>query len=131
MIYGADQQTLEQVAINNLNAKGWQLAVLEAGMDGELVRRLAVIRHPFVSGKVLIKPLESDILVELLRDYRRNLDVEVAVGVTLHPGPERQEVAVVMITPEGKQLHRLSYGGPPGYASRWAVNQTLDLMRKL
>jgi molybdopterin-biosynthesis enzyme MoeA-like protein len=39
-IYGADQETLENVALQALHARGWKLVVVEAGLGGE-PRRLA------------------------------------------------------------------------------------------
>lgn len=130
-IFGADQQTLEQVALNHLDSKGWRLAVIEAGLKGELVHRLASIKHPFVSGKVLSRSLDLDALVEQLEDYQIAQEVEVALGVTIHPGSEKQDVNLVVITPNERREHALSYGGPPGYAAQWAVHQSLNLIRKL
>jgi molybdopterin-biosynthesis enzyme MoeA-like protein len=130
-IYGADQLTLEQAALNHLSSKGWNLAVIEAGLNGELIHRLASIKHPFVSGKVLVSPLKLDTLVELVEEHQQAHDVDVALGVTIHAGTERQEVSLVLITPDEKRERILPYGGPPGYAARWAVNQSLNLIRKL
>jgi competence/damage-inducible protein CinA-like protein len=130
-IYGADQQTLEQVALNHLSAKGWQLVVIEAGLNGELIHRLASVKHTFVAGKVIISPVDAPTLVELLGEYQQDHDVDIAFGVSLHPGPERQEVILAAITPHNKLERSLSYGGPPGYAARWAVHQALDMIRKL
>lgn len=130
-VFGADQQTLEEAALTNLQNKGWRLAVIEAGLNGDLIRRLASIRHPFVSGKVLVRSLEADSLGEMLAAYHITQNVEVVLGVTIHPGPEQQEIILLVITPHGKLERKLSYGGPPAYAARWAVNQSLDLIRKL
>jgi nicotinamide-nucleotide amidase len=130
-IYGADQQTLEQAALGNLSSKGWRLVVIEAGMNGELIHRLASLNHAFMGGMVLLKTLEKDALAEQLQLYKDSQEADVAVGITIHPGVEKQEVYLLVFTPHDKKEHVLSYGGPPGYTSRWAVHQALNLVRRL
>lgn len=130
-IFGADEDTLEQAALSHLKSKGWTLAVVEAGLDGELIHRLASASGPFSGGQLLTKPNNSDNLVEILKTYRKSSSADVVLGVTLHYGEERQRILLAVITPSGDRQVPLSYGGPRGYASTWAVNQSLDLLRKL
>lgn len=130
-IFGADEDTLEQAALSHLKSKGWTLAVVEAGLDGELIHRLASASGPFSGGQLLTKPNNSDNLVEILRTFRKSSSADVVLGVTLHYGEERQRIVLAVITPSGDRQVPLSYGGPRGYASTWAVNQSLDLLRKL
>jgi len=130
-IFGADQESLEQVALTHLGSKGWELAVVEAGLNGELIHRLASTRGPFSGGEVLTNPLNADYLLQIIESYRQAHLVDVVMGVTLHPGEEQQIIYLAVITPDGEQQIPLSYGGPPGYAATWAVNQSLDLIRKL
>ena len=130
-IFGADQDTLEQAALTHLESKGLTLAVVEAGLDGELIHRLASVNGPFSGGKLLTKRLNSDNLVGITETYRKSNGADVGLGVTLHFGDERQRIILALITPEGTRTVPLSYGGPPGYASTWAVNQSLDLVRKI
>jgi len=49
----------------------------------------------------------------------------------LHPGHEKQDVYITLITPEGQQQYTRPYGGPPEYGTRWALNSSLDVIRKL
>jgi hypothetical protein len=130
-IFGADQESLEQVALNHLGSKGWKLAVVEAGLNGELIHRLASINGPFVKGVVLTKPLKADDLIQYIETYRQANQADVVLGVSLHPGEEQQNIYLAVITPDGEQQTPLTYGGPPGYAATWAGNQSLDLIRKL
>ncbi|UCD43184.1 MAG: CinA family nicotinamide mononucleotide deamidase-related protein [Chloroflexota bacterium] len=130
-IFGADEDTLEQAALSHFKSKGWTLAVVEAGLDGELIHRLASASGPFSGGQLLTKPNNSDNLVEILKTYRKSSSADVVLGVTLHYGEERQRILLAVITPSGDRQVPLSYGGPRGYASTWAVNQSLDLLRKL
>ena len=45
-IYGADEDTLENVALSHLDNLGWKMAVVEAGLGGRLNQRLAETGHP-------------------------------------------------------------------------------------
>ena len=130
-IFGADKDTLEQAALSNLESKGWSLGVVEIGLDGELIHRLASINGPFLGGKLLTKRLDSDNLVGILGTYRKSSGADVVLGISLQYGIERQRILLAVITPTEERQVPLSYGGPPGYASTWAVNQGLDLLRKL
>jgi hypothetical protein len=130
-IYGADQDTLEQVALANIQAKGWKLGVLESGLKGELIHMLAAGGGTFIGGELVTAPLPPEDLVDWINNHPLKQQADVVLGVALHPGEQRQEVYLACHTPHGERLVPLSYGGPPGYASIWAANQGLDLLRKL
>ena len=130
-VYGADQETLEQVALQALQTRGWKLAVVEAGLGGELARRLATSSQAYLGGEVFPAPVSQEELAALTAAYRQARGAEVGLGATILPGVERQEVYLVLITPDGLQHFTRPYGGPPGYAPRWAVHHSLDLLRSL
>lgn len=131
MIYGVDEETLENAVLQALKKHGWTLAFIEAGLGGELIRRLAFDPEFILKGEALTaRPGESE-LVQATSDYRQRLGAAVGLGVSLIPGPDRQVAHIALITPEEEQVITRSYGGAPGYASRWAVNQSLDLIRNL
>jgi len=130
-IFGADQDTLEQVALKNIESKGWNLAVLESGLKGELIHMLAADTGTFIGGEMSTMPRSADDLVAWMEDHPLRDRADVILGVALHPGDQRQEIYLAYRTPDIERLVPLSYGGPPGYASIWAANQGLDLLRKL
>jgi nicotinamide-nucleotide amidase len=130
-IYGSDQDTLEQTALQALQRRGWDLAVVEAGLGGELVRRLASTAGPFLGGEALPETPGRDEMLDITAAFRQARGAQVGLGVTILPGPERQEVYLVLITPEGDQQVSRPFGGPASYAARWAVNHSLDLLRRL
>ena len=72
-----------------------------------------------------------DELHALAKTYRQTRQVEVCLSVAVYPGPDKQDVHLVLITPEEEQLFSRPYGGPPGNAPRWALHHSLDLLRKL
>jgi nicotinamide-nucleotide amidase len=130
-VFGAEKETLEQAALSHLESKSWSLGVLESGLNGELIHRLASANGSFLGGELLTKRLNSDNLVEIVADYRKSNGADVVLGVSLHYGDERQRILLAVVTPNGERQVPLSYGGPPQNASTWAVNQALDLLRKL
>ena len=130
-IYGVDQETQEETALKVVEQKGWSLAVLEAGLGGTLTCRLAAVRGVFRGGEVLAGTLTPDELLALTEQYRQARQAQVGLGVSIRPGPEKQEVYLALITPEGKQQLNRPYGGPPENTPQWAMNYALDLIRNL
>jgi len=130
-IYGADQETLEQVALEALQAKGWRLAVVEAGLRGDLSRRLTASAGPFLGSEVLRELPDSDTLAERTEAYRQARQAELGLGVTILRGAERQEVRLILITPHERQDFSRPFGGPPEYAPRWATHHALDILRHI
>lgn len=130
-IYGADEETLEQVAYTHLIAKGWKLCAIEAGLHGDLVRRLSSEPELMVHGDVLPNPIDPGLLEQVTKDSIHQNSVEVGIGVTIQSSLQQQEIHIFLITPEGNKSFHRSYGGPPAYAPRWAVNLCLDLIRDM
>ncbi len=138
-VYGADQETLEGAALRAIADRGWTLAVIESGLDGNLIRRLSTMTQStsdlpddiFRGGEVITgRPAPED-LFKLTAAYKVTRQAEVCLGVAIYPAPERQEVCIVVTTPGGTQEFTRPYGGPPEYAPRWALHHSLDLLRKL
>lgn len=130
-IYGTDQQTLEDVALRAVSSKGWTLVAVEAGLNGSLIRRLAATSGPFLGGEMLTAAASIDELQAFTEAYRQSRQADVALGVAVLPAADKQEVLLVLVTPERAQQFTRPYGGPPGYAPRWALHHSLDLIRHL
>lgn len=138
-IYGADEDTLEQIALQAVQKQGWTFAAIEAGLNGDLLRRLASAAQKlesahvdvFRGGEVIAALPTPQELAELASSYRQDRQVDVCLGVAVYPGKEKRDAHLVLVTPEGQQQYTRSYGGPPEYAPRWALHNGLDLLRKL
>lgn len=130
-IYGVDEETLETVALQVLKALGWTLVVVEAGLNGELIGRLAALGPPFLGGETLTQLPTQEELLASTNGYRDTRLAAVGLGVAVFPGPETQNIQIVLITPTKTQHFTRPYGGPPQYAVRWAINHSLDLIRNL
>ncbi len=130
-IYGVDEETLEAVALDAVEKRGWTLAVVEAGLSGNLIRRLAGAGKAFLGGESLPEISSPETLQTATEAYRRWRKAEVGLGVTVMPGNEKQEVLIVLITPDEARHFTRPYGGPPEYAPRWAVHHSLDILRRI
>jgi competence/damage-inducible protein CinA-like protein len=131
-IFGADKDTLEDVALGHLAEIGWSLAVVEAGLGGSLTQRLAKPSNlVFSGGEVLTTSPDAESLAAACHGYREAHDVDVCLGIALRTGEDKQELDIVIVSPLKEHTISRSYGGPPLMAPRWAVNIGLDILRKL
>jgi competence/damage-inducible protein CinA-like protein len=120
VVFGADEDTLEAITLNEVAKRGWTLAAIESGLDGLLARK---IPHA-----VAITDLSPSSLMNSLRAARAETNADFALGVVLLPEERAAEIA--LITPKGEKSHRITYGGPPRSLPRWSVNLALDWLRR-
>lgn len=119
VIFGMDDDRLEQVALAALAERGWTLAAVESGLDGQLARRLP---------RVVSQPdLSPSALAEAVRATRAESRAEAGLGVSVYQ--EQGAAEIVLITPHGEQARRITYGGPPRSLPRWAANLALNWLR--
>jgi competence/damage-inducible protein CinA-like protein len=118
-VFGADDDSLEAVALAELARRGWSLIGLEFGLHGALARMLPrVVAHPET-------PLAS--LLETTRTARSEAGADVALGVAAFDTERAAEI--VLITPTSAKSHRITYGGPPSSLPRWAANIAINWLR--
>ena len=130
-IYGVDQETLEEVTLRSIAKHHWSITTVEAGLGGILIRRLASNQGPFWGGQVLKEPPMAEELMILTDTYRQSQQADVGFGVALHSEIDKQYILMALITPFEKQNYILPYGGTPNYASLWALNQSLNIIRRV
>lgn len=131
-VYGADDETLEDQALRALAARGWHLAVVEGGIEGQLVQRFARENGVFRAGE--IAPTKFPSLEDLWAStaaYAASKQSEVGLGVSLSQTQQQPEILLALITPEEEKKLRVPYGGPPQLATKRAVNLGIDLLRKV
>ena len=129
-IFGVDEETIEDVTFNNLVNRGWSLALVEAGLGGELVRRFSKAALTTVNGEIVSSPLNRAELSARTLDLKSRFQADVLIGANLTPGVEKQKLDVLLITPSEQKEFTHSYGGPPQNAPLWASNLTIDLVRR-
>ena len=130
-IYGIDGETLEHIALKRISEHGWKFCLVEAGMDGRFIRRLAKIGVPFVGGDVLTNSPGKQDLVNLVQHACEVKEAQAGVGVVLISGESQQTIHILMVTPESEKMVTRTYGGPPQLAPTWGINICLDMIRKL
>ncbi|HSL31931.1 MAG TPA: molybdopterin-binding protein [Anaerolineales bacterium] len=120
VVFGADEDSLEEAALRAVAKRGWTLVAVESGLDGSLARQ---IPHT-----VALPNLSAEALMAALRAARADGNADVALGVAVHLEERAAELA--LITPRGEKTHRITYGGPPRSLARWSVNLALDWLRR-
>jgi competence/damage-inducible protein CinA-like protein len=130
-IYGADQETLEEIARARLQQRNWKITIVEAGLNGALLNRFSSHPDQFAGGVLLSSISEADDLAQLTDSIRQKYEAQVGIGTSLVLGTEKHDIQIILITPDGTQSFSRPYGGPAGNAPRYAANHCLDLLRHL
>jgi competence/damage-inducible protein CinA-like protein len=120
VVFGVDEDKLEDAALNAVASRGWSLSGLESGLDGMLARKVPHI--------VSIQNLNPDGLLDALRSIRAESKTDAVIGVIA--SVENRTADIALITPLGEKTHHISYGGPPRSVTRWATNLALDWLRR-
>ena len=118
-VFGADEDRLEDAALNALARRGWTLTAVESGLDGLLARKI-----PHTASLPDLSPAS---LMDALRAARAESQTDAALGVSVYPDDRAAEMA--LITPHGEKTHRITFGGPPRSLPRWSVNLALNWLR--
>lgn len=130
-IFGADEDSIEDVLFDIIDKKDLSLAVLEAGMAGSLVQKLSRVRsNRFEGGEVIPEIPEDTTLLEATLSELDTRHASLALGICLIPQAGQQDVEIVIITPAGEQNIKRSYGGHPRNGTTWAVNMALEFLRQ-
>ena len=107
------------------------LAVVEANLEGRLLRRLAGKSHIFAGGEIISPPPKPKTLNQAVKTVCQSHNAVICLGVLLESGATQQTMHLVLLTPEGEKTIQHTYGGPPQMAPLWTVNLCLDHLRKL
>ncbi len=133
-IFGEDEDSLADVAMNHLQEKNLRIVILESGLSGLLIQKIANKGTVFVNGKVLpVSPEQSDIIKkvdEYSDEFKHDNDGVLYMGVFFYPGQEQQKLTLVIKQNQEKHISNYVYAGPPDMAPEWAVNESLNLIRR-
>ena len=127
-VFGVDEDTLEKVSFDAAAARGWNLAVLESGLDGRLARALSAAQPPNLL-TVESAALQTGESAARTRQVRERSGANAALRVALFRRESEQVIELHLIHPDDEKSRRLTYGGPPNYSPRWAANVALNLLR--
>jgi hypothetical protein len=129
-IFGADRDTLEGTTLAALAQRGWNLACVESGLDGALLKRFGQAGQPLFRGGNQ-QTLQPGSLAKAAEALRQEFKTSAALAVALSISGESQEISIAIITPLGQAQRQLTYGGHPKNAVRWAVNNAIDWLRRI
>jgi competence/damage-inducible protein CinA-like protein len=118
-IFGADEDTLQEVTLNTVAKRGWTLAAIESGLDGLLARK--------IPNTASFTDLNPESLLAALRIAHAESNADAALGLAVYT--EERAAEMVLITPSGEKTHHITYGGPPRSLPRWSVNLALNWLR--
>ncbi|MBI2330763.1 MAG: CinA family nicotinamide mononucleotide deamidase-related protein [Chloroflexi bacterium] len=119
VVFGVDEDRLEDVVLDMLARRGLTLTAIESGLDGLLARKV-----PHTASKPDLSPAA---LIDALRAARADSKADIALGVSVYMEERAAEMA--MITSKGEKTHRITYGGPPRSLPRWSMNLALNWLR--
>jgi hypothetical protein len=82
---------------------------------------------------VVVLPQVSDenALAEETARINQGFQADAILTVNYQPGLEKQLVKIEIATPSQKKEGSFYYGGPPASGIPWAVNQSLDYLRRI
>jgi competence/damage-inducible protein CinA-like protein len=129
-IFGDDAETLEGVTLKKLGSLGWKLLVVECGLGGELRGALKRARFPEEQVVVLAQVSDENELIKNISKINEGFHADAVLSVNYQAGLEKQLVKIEIATPLGKNGGSFYYGGPPASGIPWAVNMSLDYLRR-
>jgi len=121
IVFGADEDKLEDITLGLIAKRGWTLSTIESGLDGILARTLHVPHTTSVSN------LTPAALMDALRVAQTKAKTDIALGVSVYSEDRSAEMA--MITERGEKSQHITYGGPPRSLPYWAMNLALNWLR--
>jgi nicotinamide-nucleotide amidase len=153
--FGFDGDTIEQIVLRSVGARGWNLGTAESATGGMIASRLtsvpgssSVFRGGIVAYDVDEKrtllgvgedAVEAGVVSEpmaiaMAEGARRALGVDVAVSVTGSAGPEPHEAApgtmvLAVATPEDARARTLRFPGDRERVRTYASTTALHLVR--
>ncbi|OQY89636.1 MAG: hypothetical protein B6D38_06035 [Anaerolineae bacterium UTCFX1] len=119
-VFGADEDTLEAVALRVTASRGWSLIGLESNLNGLLAQK--------IPQTVSAADLRPAALLKTLRETLYSAHADVALGVIVNF--EDRSADLALIAPHFEKIHRVTYGGPPRSLPQWALNLALDWLRR-
>ena len=126
LVFGVDEDTLEEVALRAASDRTWNLVAVEAGLGGALKRHLASIQASNLLAVESVDLAEGE-LSAFLKSTQDKYGTCTALGIAAFP--KRRAVELILITPEGIRERQLTFGGHPGLLARWAINLALNWLR--
>ena len=130
VIFGIDEDTLEDVVLHAISERGWRLKVFEMNTDGILTNTLEDRNECFTGGECFSGSSSVEEFQSAMQSSIDTKDAEVILGMMLEYDEQKTTSRVFLSTPEGKEEVVRTYGGPPMDAPLWGVSLALETLRR-
>lgn len=138
LVYGVEDEELEDAVVAAVAAAGVTLATAEVGTDGRVAALLAqaAARSPrggcFRGGRVLPRSADSGLAVALAARARAEHDTALGLGIgPVEPTADgREEIEVALVTDAGVERFRHMLGGGAFLAGSRAAKFAIDQVRR-
>ena len=128
LIYGIDEDTLEEAALRAASERGWNLVAVESGLGGALKLCLGRIRAGNLLAVESVELGKGGDLPVFLKATQEKYGAHAALGVAVFP--EKRVVELALITPYETRVRQRSFGGHLSLLPRWTVNVALNWLRR-
>ena len=119
VIFGVDEDTLEEITLAAIQKRGWDLTVAGYGLSESILRRLPQI--------IPLADLQPGMIADRLKALQEKAGSSAALGVGAFV--EAMAIEIFLNTPAGEQTKHFTYGGHPSNLPRWAMNVGLNMLR--
>lgn len=130
VIFGIDEDTLEDVVLYAISERGWSLKVFEMNTDGILTNTLKDRNECFTGGECFSGSSSVEEFQSAMQSSLETKDAEVILGMMLEYDEQKTTLRVFLSTPERKEELVRTYGGPPMDAPLWGLSQALEALRR-
>jgi nicotinamide-nucleotide amidase len=120
-VFGADDETVEEIVVEGLAAHGWTMSTVETATLGQVGARIALTRDDVFAGSVVAsgRPPPADVLLTV-----------GPIGPDLDPGPRTtRQVEMHVTTPIGATSRVFDFGGDDERVRSFATIAGLHLIR--
>ncbi len=133
-IYGEGEETVEEVVVRLLRARGWRLAVAQSGPDSGVIARLER------AGLIPLRPAQPPPPTgnpEALSSYARQVlsegktDAILVIVARVTGKGDEGDTWIVAANPAREKIAHLRYAPMSEHRQRWVANVALDLVRRL
>jgi hypothetical protein len=131
VIFGTDDDTLEDVISRLLVENNFKMVTVESGTEGLLQKNLKVTCEQCVAGQMLP---DTPTIEELEKALRRTADengVDVGIGISVQETIDHSKINLAVLLQDQLSLHSRTYGGAPKNAPYWATSHVLATLRNL
>jgi len=130
VIFGTDQQTLEDVVLGQLNKKGWSLYLIWQGFKPNFYQEIDHLgEHSIFLDQEQIDSQQD--LDKMISEKRDGSPMAVVMAISVRTSAEPYEISITLETPLKKFNRQTIYLGHPHNLASYGINIALNHLRNL